>query len=59
METIEIFLIMFFIAITVINVHMYKLTKQRYFDTLRQLWRWESYIRRWLTEELQCRQQRD
>lgn len=45
MKMIEIYLIIFLIAITVINTHIYILTKQRYLETLRQLWRWESYIK--------------
>ena len=50
MNYIEVFLIIFFIIITTINIHIYRLTKQRYLDTLRQLWQWDSYIRRWLKE---------
>ena len=50
MKIIEIYLIIFLIAITVINTHIYILTKQRYLETLRQLWQWDNYIRRWLKE---------
>ena len=45
MNYIEVFLIIFFIIITTINIHIYRLTKQKYFEILRQLWRWESYIK--------------
>ena len=50
MKIIEIYLIIFLITITAINIYTYKLTKQRYLETLRQLWQWDSYIRRWLKE---------
>ena len=45
MNYIEKFFIIFLIAITAINIHIYKLTKEKYFEILRQLWRWESYIK--------------
>lgn len=51
MKIIEIFLIIFFITITAVNIHLYKLTKRQHFDTLRQLWQWDNYIRRWLKED--------
>ncbi len=50
MKIIEIYLIIFLITITAINIYTYRLTKQRYLETLRQLWQWDSYIRRWLKE---------
>lgn len=50
MNFIEIFLVIFLITITAINIYIYRLTKQRYLETLRQLWQWDSYIRRWLKE---------
>ena len=60
MEIIEIFLIIFLITITAINIQIYKMIIRRYFDILRQLCNWESYIRKWVREELnQCHQQQD
>ena len=50
MKIIEIYLIIFLITITAINIYTYKLTKQRYLETLRQLWQWDNYIRIWLKE---------
>lgn len=50
MKIIEIYLIIFLITITAINIYTYRLTKQRYLETLRQLWQWDNYIRRWLKE---------
>ena len=54
----EIFLIIFLVTITAINVQIYKLFMHRYFYVLRQLCQWKAYLRKWIREELQrCRQQ--
>ena len=38
--------------ITILNLYLYNLTKQKYQDTLTQLWKWESYIKKWIYEEI-------
>ena len=55
----ELLLIVPLLLITFTNFYLYKLTRDKYFETLDRLWKWESYIRRWLKDELKCRQPQD
>ena len=55
----ELLLIVPLLLITFTNFYLYKLTRDKYLETMQRLWDWENYIRRWLKDEVKCRQQRD
>ena len=45
MIRIEFFLLILLALITAVNIHIYKLIRQKYFGVLRQIWRLERYIK--------------
>ena len=42
----EFFLMAFMTVMTAANFFIYKLTRDKYLETMQRIWNWESYIRR-------------
>ena len=54
------FLIMLVMTlITIANFYVFNLTREKYLETMQQLWKWEAYIKRWVKEAVNCHQQQD
>ena len=55
----DMLLITFLTVITGINFYIHTLTTKKYNEIMLRLWNWESYIRRWLKNELKSRPPQD